>query len=363
MIPQTNPDLDTTNKPKHNYIHLPSLDGLRGIAILAVMIFHASPKYLRGGFIGVDIFFVLSGFLITSLLIKEHDSKGSINIKNFYMRRILRLFPALVLFLCGTFIYASLFPHHKNIVTLNDVLIVLFYIANWVRAFKMHISTFYAHTWSLSIEEQFYIFWPPMLIILYRLLANRLYITLIVGLFAIFSALLRIIMVAEGYSYQRLYGGLDTRADSLFIGCFIGFIISYKLFSKVKFILPLTKKFFLPAVIILLLFAYFAEYTNLGFYQWGLFIIIFSTSIVILELATSQGGILRRVMEFPLLVLTGKISYGLYLWHFPVYRVMVVNGYSRIEVLFFGGAITFAIATISYYLIERQFLRLKDRFR
>ncbi|MCC7201725.1 MAG: acyltransferase [Nitrospirae bacterium] len=117
------------------------------------MIFHASPKYLRGGFIGVDIFFVLSGFLITSLLIKEYENKGSINIKHFYMRRILRLFPALVLFLCGTFIYASLFPHHKNIVTFNDVLIVLFYIANWVRAFKIHISNFGPSGFSVGIGQ------------------------------------------------------------------------------------------------------------------------------------------------------------------------------------------------------------------
>ena len=233
--------------------YIPSLDGLRGAAILAVMIFHASPLYLRGGFIGVDIFFVLSGYLITTLLIKEYEEKRKINLKYFYMRRILRLLPALVLFLCGTLILSFFFPHPKNITTIKDVLIVLFYIANWFKAFHVRFSTFYAHTWSLSIEEQFYIFWPPLFIILCRVIANRLYISVVVGMLVISSAILRIILIAEGYSYERLYSGLDTRADSLLIGCFLGIIISYNLFSKVNFIKSFTSYALFPATVILLL--------------------------------------------------------------------------------------------------------------
>ena len=279
------------------------------------------------------------------------------------MRRILRLLPALVLFLCGTLILSFFFPHPKNITTIKDVLIVLFYIANWFKAFHVRFSTFYAHTWSLSIEEQFYIFWPPLFIILCRVIANRLYISVVVGMLVISSAILRIILIAEGYSYERLYSGLDTRADSLLIGCFLGIIISYNLFSKVNFIKSFTSYALFPATVILLLFVTFANHTGLSLYQWGLFIINFSTSIIIFEFITSSGGLLKSIMEFPVLVWIGKISYGLYLWHFPIYRIMVVNGFSRIWMLFLGGTITFVIATISYYFVEKEFLKLKGRYR
>jgi len=207
--------------------YTPALDGLRAIAIVAVMIYHASPSLMPGGFAGVELFFVLSGFLITGLLLREQQCHGRIHLGFFYARRVLRLLPALLLMLTivTTFAWCVL-PAGFGSRTLTDALLALGYCVNWARAFDMRGASLLGHTWSLSIEEQFYVLWPITLILLVKRTGNSRSLTRVLGLSAAVAVIYRILMLTGGASGVRLYNGLDTRADGLLLGCALAAALS-----------------------------------------------------------------------------------------------------------------------------------------
>ena len=206
--------------------HVPELDGLRGIAILSVIVHHQlTPYSLNGGFLGVDLFFVLSGFLITGLLLAEFEKTGKVSLKKFYMRRVLRLGPALFLYLLGCLV-VTYYTQLINFKTeLKLVLIALAYSTNWRLALDWDRSLDpTAIIWSLSIEEQFYLLWPILLIACLTLGLRRRFIAL--GLTVVMTAIVlnRLWLLDAGRSLTRLYYGSDTRADALLVGCLIALI-------------------------------------------------------------------------------------------------------------------------------------------
>jgi len=156
------------DKPRINLGHVPALDGLRAVAVISVMGYHLGVPGMDGGLVGVDMFFVLSGFLITNLLVKEYQKTDGINLRNFYIRRLLRLYPALLLMLITWDVISTLFIGN-GLHVIGASLITLVYMTNWARAFGLYDMVILAHTWSLSIEEQFYIFWPLLLVLMLRL--------------------------------------------------------------------------------------------------------------------------------------------------------------------------------------------------
>lgn len=333
---------------------------------MLVMIFHTEVPFLKGGYIGVDMFFVLSGFLITTTLIKEFDAKNHVPLKNFYMRRVLRLAPALFLLLVVYSVLSVILLKNDQVKSnLIDALIALFYASNWARAFDIHPPDFLGHTWSLSIEEQFYILWPAMLLFLLRRIRDRWYVAAAVLSIAVSAWLLRIYMTSQGYSVDRVYNGLDTRADALLVGCVLGVILSSnsigsldreRLMKHLGYITPLS-------VTALLGVAVSIEWVNPYLYYWLFFVIELLTAVIILDLLLKKEGILRTMLSNKWIVWTGSISYGLYLWHFPVYRTMVVSGFgSEMERLTIGMCITFVLASVSYYFVEKSFLRLKIKY-
>lgn len=203
------------------------LDGLRGVSILAVVADHARLLPARAGFLGVDVFFVLSGFLITSLLLEEWQQARRISLKKFYLRRTLRLLPALfaalVLIDAYTWIFVS--PAY-GAMSARDALTALFYSSNWVHIMDVQRPGIFAHTWSLSIEEQFYLIWPLALIWLLRRTSSRLSLLrwIVLGIFL--SEMTRIALTATYTEWLRMYCGTDTRADALLIGCAISVVLS-----------------------------------------------------------------------------------------------------------------------------------------
>ncbi len=203
-----------TSKFRLGYI--PALDGIRAVAILLVMCVHANVPFIPGGFIGVDIFFVLSGFLITALLLKEFDEHAVIHFKKFYMRRILRLLPALVVMLITlnllSLILLNAAERQSNLI---DSFIALFYMSNWAFVFNLRPLFFLTHTWSLSIEEQFYILWPVVLLIILRKHSSREKVFGTVLGLAMASWLWRVILTVTTLSYGRVFFSLDTRLDGL----------------------------------------------------------------------------------------------------------------------------------------------------
>ena len=272
----------------------PELDGLRGAAILSVMAFHAHASFMKGGYIGVDIFFVLSGFLITSLLVSEYDRYGSVSLKNFYMRRVVRLAPALIIlllvFCLDSFLFLSGKKANNNYV---DSLISLFYLSNWARAFSLHPPDYLGHTWSLSIEKQFYFVWPILLLNFLRFFNSRKLIVLITISIALLAWMLRVYLQIKGATMERLYNGLDTRADALMVGCAIGVAYSSGMFNKQNFKLILSRiiVFLSPVSALILLFLFICAKSDLyGSYmnQFGFFVVELLTATIVIDVMVKK---------------------------------------------------------------------------
>lgn len=352
---------------KFNHLkYNPALDGLRGIAISMVMVFHATPNLLTGGFIGVDIFFVLSGFLITMLLIKEYEAEGQISLRQFYFRRALRLAPALLLLLvvfsCASLIVLSGPRLHQF---LTDAIITFAYLSNWARAFNIHPPDFLGHTWSLAIEEQFYLVWPIFLVAMTKWLhARKFWLALALGI-AGCAVMWRIYLLVNNATPMRLYNGLDTRADSLMIGSGLAIALSLNsvrtYFAKDRSLILSLLAVIAAATICL--FAIYGQWDQSAMFYWGYSLTAIMSAIVIADAVQTNESMLFRVLSYPLLVWLGSISYGLYLWHFPVYRVLLANGVEQINVLWLGSIITLAIAACSFYTMEKYFLQFKYRNR
>ena len=345
----------------------PGLDGLRGAAILSVMIFHARAPFLEGGFTGVDLFFVLSGFLITSLLVSEFDRYGSVSLNNFYMRRLLRLGPALIALLfvvcLASFLFMGNQQANRNYI---DSLISLAFLSNWARAFFIHPPDYLGHTWSLSIEEQFYIVWPVLLITLLRLFYKRYQVVFFVAAIAIISWIFRVYLLSSGATPERLYNGLDTRADALIIGCTVGMALTSDLLTRKNHIENLSKILIVLAPLsaaCLLAFSIFSYWRTPWMYQFGFFFIGLLTAILVIDILINTKSIIRKLLGMKWIVWVGTISYGLYLWHYPIYRAMFELGYSSLTVITVGSLATFVVASFSYYVMEKPILKLKKLYK
>lgn len=335
----------------------PPLDGLRGLSVLAVMAMHFGVSFAKGGGYGVDVFFVLSGFLITALLLQEWDRTGRISLKDFYIRRALRLLPALTLLLAAFCLYSTLFLDTEEARTnYKYTLAALFYSANWVRAFGHTMMGALGHTWSLSIEEQFYLIWPPLLLVMlrYRVRLRKILYLLLAGVIVV--AIHRALLWHGEPSFYRTYNGLDTRADDLLIGCAVAILAVSGLLPKISLLA-------IPAAIIVVI-AVVVGMSDAAFLGYG-GVTVFAglVALVLVSLLTKPPGIVSLILECAPLVWVGRLSYSLYLWHYPVLEVVGnPSNLSPRENLLLRLTLSFVAAILSYYAVERPFLRLKDRF-
>jgi peptidoglycan/LPS O-acetylase OafA/YrhL len=348
----------------------PWLDGVRGIAITAVFIHHLQhfiyqgrPLFLPLGSLGVDIFFVLSGFLITTLLLEEHASKNTINLKNFYIRRALRLLPALFVLLAFTALFALLFlPFSEAMTTARLSFIAIFYGTNWALAFGER-SDLLGHLWSLAVEEQFYVIWPLALMLLLRSgLAKRRLVLLIVSLIVL-VCLYRCLLVSPEVDPLRIYFGSDTRADSLLAGCLVAMLVSWQMVPRTRRTLTALK--FAGGFSVLIVAAYIFNISGVPgrtLYQIGFTVFAISVGVFILQVMMTPNSRYKSILQRPTLVWIGKLSYSLYLWHFFTIGLTLRIPVSNPIRVAIAIPIALGIATSSYYLIEKPFLKLKSRY-
>jgi peptidoglycan/LPS O-acetylase OafA/YrhL len=353
---------------------------LRGFAVLAVVLFHFAPDLLPGGFLGVDVFFVLSGFLITSLLVSERESNGRISLRNFWLRRARRLLPALLLVLGAVGVYALLFATEAEgdrIAT--DGLSALGYFANWrfivsgqayVERLVIEAPSPLRHTWSLAIEEQFYLLWPVIVVGLGALVARTVsararrqarqrrafrysLAALCIALGAVSLYLMTALLTPR--DPNRVYYGTDTRAFLLLTGAALGALTAGRLTIARQSTRAALILLGCVTTIGLIVAMAVIDASDTWLYRGGYGVISIAVVATLAAAAQPGGNPLRRIFVWRPLVALGLISYGVYLWHWPI---VVWITESRIG---FGGVGLFAVRAIltlvasiaSFVLIEQ----------
>ena len=361
----------SNNKSKY----LPSIDSLRALAVLAVIIYHVDVNYLPGGFLGVDLFFVLSGYLISSLIIKEYRKTGSLNLYNFYIRRARRLLPAVYFMITVGLVVMVLFNEVLLRKSHLDAIFGYIYSSNWWYIFHKldYFDSFgaqspFKHLWSLAIEEQFYMIFPLLFLLVnrkkkskdgtYKLNKNFLYVVL--GL--ILVSLIAHILLFDINNISRIYFGTDTRAFSLLVGV-VGAILypMERLHAKVT-----PQQNMLYSVVSLVSIAtlitvmiYTSEYNTL-LYRGG-FLLVAILGLIVIISSGKQHTLMSRLLSLKPVVFIGKISYSLYLWHFPVLVLTTPVseiGNPNIFFVILRIVLTFAVAIVSYVFVETPIRKL-----
>lgn len=347
--------------------HLVGLDGVRAVAVIAVVLYHADALWLPGGFLGVDVFFVLSGFLITSLLLVEIERSGRIDLKTFYLRRARRLLPALFAVLAVTALLVATVAYDAAAGFRRDLPGALLYVSNWS---SIVTDTSYfefigrppmlKHLWSLAVEEQFYIFWPLIALLAFRARGARA-----VGWVALGGALFSTLAMTVGSLVggapatgdpSRLYFGTDTHLMGVGLGAALAVVwrpgrTSPVLTRQARVVITAAGVLALAGLV--LMFANVGEYST--FLYRGGFLVAAAVSAVLVAAASHRGVPFGRWLGMPPMRWVGQRSYGIYLWHWPLFLVtrpgvdIPVDGVGALVV---RVAVLLVVAELSYRYLE-----------
>ena len=373
--------------PKPRGSGVPALNGIRGVAVALVLVGHSGIPGVTGGFIGVDIFFVLSGFLITSLLLDEIGRTGQLDLGSFWVRRARRLLPALLIMVLAVIAARLLFPPDAVSDLRNDATAAFLWVANW--AFVSHQTDYFSqgappsplqHTWSLGVEEQYYLIWPVLIAavaVLLAVIARRRQKTptivavrravLVLAVLGMVGSAAEAILMASDASLNRVYFGTDTRAQALLIGAAAAALL-VRDWPAIMAGLPLIHSRWVrwlawgvpvAGVAVLAAITHVATGSATEFRNGLLIVVAVAAVAVIAPVALEQNGPVAWVLSTRPLVALGVISYGVYLWHWPVF--LVLNGehtdWSGYALFAARCAVTLVLAVGSWWLIERPVRR------
>lgn len=366
-----------TNAAKPKLPYLPALDGLRAFAVLAVLLYHADVAWMPGGFLGVECFFVLSGFLITSLLHAEYQQQGTIKLWRFWVRRVWRLLPALFLVLAATATFVLRFAPEEAAEFRGDLLAALTYTTNWWLIVRQQ-SYFAAldrpsvlqHLWSLAVEMQFYLVWPPLFLVLIRLLRRwGTQVTVVVA--CVMSTYIMALLFQADADPSRVYYGTDTRIAGLLIGA--GLALIYQPRSVVKnrhrraldrAFLPRSERVLglaldglgIATLVELVIISLRMDEFSWRLYHGGFAAVALLAAILIFAATDPRARLLPGLLGWAPFRWLGTRSYSIYLWHWPIF----VFTRPQLDVPFDGAALmavrfglAVLLAELSYRLIER----------
>ncbi|MDM5156940.1 acyltransferase family protein [Bacillus sp. DX1.1] len=348
---------------KKNSRYMVGLDSLRGLAILGVILYHINFNWMPGGFLGVTVFFVLSGYLITDILAAEWIQSEKIDLKKFWLSRAKRLLPGMLVMLIVVLAWITIF--HSSLLgkMRGDSLAALLYFSNWWYIYHK-VSYFDSfsqlsplnHFWSLAVEEQFYVIWPFMISLAFRYIKKQSRIILFILLGAIASALAMGILYEPGADPSRIYYGTDTRAFSLLIGAALAFIwpsrrLAHRILPPARLVLDIIGG--IALIVILIMFWKTNQYDPF-LYRGGMVLLSVATALLVANLAHPTSRI-AKVLNFRPLRWMGVRSYGIYLWHYPIITLtspQVSTGEFQLTRAILQFVLIIFVAQISWKFIE-----------
>jgi peptidoglycan/LPS O-acetylase OafA/YrhL len=357
------------------------LDGMRALAVLAVVAYHEFPPhfsngrivggYARNGGLGVDVFFVLSGFLITGLLVDEWEARRGIAFKAFYARRAARLLPGLAVMLTLFGLYAIATDTGGQLVVGGfRGLAAVFYVGNWVRAFGIDSLGNISHIWTLAIEEQFYLLWPPILFLLLRRGVRGRRLALWLAAMGLLSGAWRFGLWVATHDGTRLGFSLDTHCDGLLLGCALAVALRAGVLPTGRAIALLRRVLAIVGAIGLVVVFEWPSPERLGRHNaWvqlaEISFTALATTAILWELVSTSPGIVHRALSWGPLAWLGRISYGIYLFHPLVASILTPQktGWSSGALVPVHLGLGLGLATASWYLVEQPVLRRRRAAR
>ncbi len=353
---------DSPAEPPAHFGRKPALDGLRAVAVVAVVLYHLGYNWIPGGYLGVDTFFVLSGYLITSLLLVERANTGGIGLGAFWARRARRLLPALLLLLLAVAVWGWLVLPTGELGRLrSDGLASLFYVANWrlVISGQSYFDQYtdpspLRHLWSLAIEEQFYLLWPIIVLACLALAKGSRRILVGVAVVGAAGSALLMARMYVGADPSRAYYGTDTRAHALLIGVLLAVVLSRWAPRSAISMRTLRALGVVGAIAMVVAFG-FLEDRSPFMYRGGAFLFAFAVAAVLAAIVQPGRAGLQRPLTWRAVAWIGAVSYGLYLWHWPV-QVALSPDRTGISGWPLDGvriAVTLGITALSFYLVEQ----------
>ena len=346
--------------------HVPALDGLRAAAVIAVLLFHGG--YLEGGFLGVDLFFALSGFLITSLLIRDAAGTGSsgrgIDLLQFWGRRFRRLLPAVFTMITIVALWSWLFGSAADLEGVKrDGPWAVVYLANWhfISESGGYWASFaqpsmFDHLWSLAIEEQFYVLWPLVVLAIWTYARRPQGVLLWLSVIGAIASVVTMVVLYSGGDPTRVYMGTDTRASSVLVGAIAATASARAIVQRIVAALGGRADVVIAAFGAFVLWSWWAVdgASAEALYRGGLFAHSVACAALVVLVATVRRGPSVTALAWAPLAWVGTMSYGLYLWHWPVYVVLSPErtGIDGLSLLFVRLAVSTAIAYTSFKLVE-----------
>lgn len=335
---------------------IPKLDALRAASAGIVVLYHLGYDFFPAG-VGVLVFFVISGFLITWLLLEEWDSSGAISLRHFYFRRTMRIFPAFYCFwLVSILVWRVL--HHP--VPWGQAAAMFFYVGNYYQGLNHYPESGLSHAWSLGVEEQFYLIWPALFLMLVK--HHRRLLKVSCGLI-LFVWVYRIVLVLLGAPGEYIYTAFDTRFDHLLIGCVVAIALRYGYFSRLwQTICAKTVYCLFPLLGLILSTVAFHAGGETYRDSVGFILDPLLVAILMVQLIASRSRLLAW-MDSGLLIFLGTISYSVYLYHELATHIAlrIVGRWPRPILMVVILLATYLVASVSYFAVEKPFLRLRSR--
>ncbi|HEC2168529.1 TPA: acetyltransferase [Staphylococcus delphini] len=345
--------------------YMPGLDGIRAVAVIAIIIYHLNPQWLWGGFLGVDTFFVISGYLITSLLLTEYHNTGKIELTSFWLRRVKRLIPAVLFLVMGVLVLTLIFMPTEIQKVRADSIAAIFYVSNWwyimqnVDYFEQFAVQPLKHLWSLAIEEQFYLVFPIVLLSLLSFIRRLKSIRIIFLILLVISMITMMVLYVPNENVARVYFGTDTRIQTLLMGVLLALVWPpFQLKAKVnrKMRMMIDTAGVVGLAILFICFKFVSETNSILYY--GGFFLISAVTLLVIASSVHPSGYFAKFLGNKVFTFIGSRSYSLYLWHYPIIVLIhhqFVQGQIPPLVYVVEILLMILMAEFSYKFIEQPF--------